>query len=76
MLVDCHVDAGDGRFTMGVTPIVELQERPDGQCLKALDGSVGVEFLSLQVDTLLSALPVRVTGRASYLPPSGEERGN
>ena len=61
---------------MGVTPIVELEERPDGKCLKELGGSVGVEFLSLQVDALLSALPVRVTGRASYLPPSGEERGN
>jgi hypothetical protein len=61
---------------MGVTPFEELKERSDGQYLKELDGSVGVEFLSLQVDTLLSALPVRVTGRASYLPPSGEERGN
>jgi len=26
---------------MGVTPIVALEERLDGQCLKALDGSVG-----------------------------------
>ena len=61
---------------MGVTPFEELKERSDGQCLKELGGSVGVEFLSLQVDKLLSALPVRVARRASYLPPSGEERGN
>jgi hypothetical protein len=61
---------------MGVTPFEGLEERPDGQSLKALGGSVGVERLSLQADTLLRSLPVRVTGRASYLPPSGEERGN
>jgi hypothetical protein len=35
---------------MGVTPIVELEEGPDGQCLKTLRGSFGVEFVSLQVD--------------------------
>jgi hypothetical protein len=39
-----------------VTAIEELKEGPDGQ--KELGGSVGVEFLSLQVDRLLSALPV------------------
>jgi hypothetical protein len=65
MLVDCHVDAGVGRFIMGVTPIEELEERSDGQCLKALDRSVGMEFSSLQVEPLLKALSVRVTGRAS-----------
>ena len=61
---------------MGVSPFEELKDTLDGQCRKELGGSVGVEFLSLQSDALLSALPVRVTGRASYLPPSGEERGN
>jgi len=61
---------------MGVTPFEELKDRSDGQYLKDLGGSVGVEFLRLQSDALLSALPMRVTGRASYLPPSGEERGN
>jgi hypothetical protein len=65
MLVDCHIDAGAVRFIMGVTPIEELEERPDGQCLKALGGSVGMEFSSLQVEPLLKALSVRVTGRAS-----------
>jgi lysylphosphatidylglycerol synthetase-like protein (DUF2156 family) len=64
-LVDCHVDAGIGRFTMGVAPIEDLEERPDSQCLEAPGGSVGVEFVRLQVVTLLGALPVRVTGRAS-----------
>ena len=49
MLVDCHVDAGVGRFIMGVTPIEELEERSDGQCLKALGDSVGMEFSRLQV---------------------------
>jgi hypothetical protein len=61
---------------MGVTPFEELKDRSDGQYLKDLGGSVGVEFLRLQSDALLSALPMRVTGRASYLPPSDEERGN
>jgi hypothetical protein len=61
---------------MGVTPFEELKDRLDCQYLKDLGGSVWVEFLSLQSDALLSSLPVRVTGRASYLPPSGEERGN
>jgi hypothetical protein len=61
---------------MGVTPFEELKERSDGQCLKEPGGSVEVDLLSLQVDTMLGALPVRVTGRASYLPPSDEERGN
>jgi hypothetical protein len=61
---------------MGVTPFEELKERSDGQCLKEPGGSVGVEFLSLQIDALLSALPMRVARRVPYLPPSGEERGN
>lgn len=59
-----------------MTAFEEMKDGLDGQCLKELGGSVVVEFLSFQRATLLSALPVRVTGRASYLPPSGEERGN
>ena len=75
-LVDCHVDAGAGEFTMGVTPIEDREERPGSQCLKAPGDSCGAEFVCLQVVIFPSALAVRVTGRASYPSPSGEERGN